>query len=68
MTTIENIFNKFNVSEYFSFNFIFPSSVKIHEVGPRDGLQNEKNILNIQNRINLIEKLVIFYFFDLFLT
>ncbi len=35
----------------------FPSSVKIVEVGPRDGLQNEPEILSAEVRIGLIERL-----------
>lgn len=36
----------------------FPSKVKIYEVGPRDGLQNEKEILPAAVKIELIERLV----------
>ena len=36
----------------------FPSSVKIVEVGPRDGLQNEAQIVPAEVKIALIEKLV----------
>lgn len=32
--------------------------IKIVEVGPRDGLQNEKEILDTQTKLNLIQKLV----------
>jgi hypothetical protein len=32
-------------------------SVKIVEVGPRDGLQNEKQILSLQDKLTLINKL-----------
>lgn len=35
----------------------FPSSVKIVEVGPRDGLQNENNIIATDIKIQLIEML-----------
>lgn len=35
-----------------------PSYVKIVEVGPRDGLQNEKNIVPTSVKIELIERLV----------
>lgn len=35
----------------------FPSSVKIVEVGPRDGLQNELETLSAEVRIGLIERL-----------
>jgi hydroxymethylglutaryl-CoA lyase len=34
-----------------------PKSVKIVEVGPRDGLQNEPNVLPTQDKIALIERL-----------
>lgn len=34
-----------------------PQSVKIVEVGPRDGLQNEKNPIAIETRVSLIERL-----------
>ncbi len=35
----------------------FPSHVKIVEVGPRDGLQNEKQLISAQDKITLINKL-----------
>ncbi|XP_026550239.1 hydroxymethylglutaryl-CoA lyase, mitochondrial-like, partial [Notechis scutatus] len=35
----------------------FPKHVKIVEVGPRDGLQNEKNIVPTQVKIDLIDML-----------
>ncbi|VDI83316.1 hydroxymethylglutaryl-CoA lyase [Mytilus galloprovincialis] len=35
----------------------FPSFVKIVEVGPRDGLQNEKAIVPAQTKIEFINKL-----------
>ncbi|GAA6205769.1 MULTISPECIES: hydroxymethylglutaryl-CoA lyase [Thalassotalea] len=35
----------------------FPQSVKIVEVGPRDGLQNEKTLITAQDKITLINKL-----------
>ncbi len=34
-----------------------PSSVEIIEVGPRDGLQNEKKTLSVELRVELIERL-----------
>ena len=36
----------------------FPKKVNLYEVGPRDGLQNEKNIIPIEIKINLINKLI----------
>ncbi|MEH6347360.1 MAG: hydroxymethylglutaryl-CoA lyase [Bermanella sp.] len=35
----------------------FPSRVEIIEVGPRDGLQNEKITLGVEQRVELIERL-----------
>ena len=35
----------------------YPDKVKIVEVGPRDGLQNEKNNITTQNKIELVERL-----------
>ncbi len=35
----------------------FPSKVEIIEVGPRDGLQNEKISLSVELRVELIERL-----------
>jgi hydroxymethylglutaryl-CoA lyase len=35
----------------------FPTQVEIIEMGPRDGLQNEKNILSADTRVELIERL-----------
>lgn len=34
-----------------------PKSVKLVEVGPRDGLQNEKNLISVEARVFLIERL-----------
>lgn len=36
---------------------LFPKHVKLVEVGPRDGLQNEKNIIATETKIELISKL-----------
>jgi hydroxymethylglutaryl-CoA lyase len=33
------------------------SAVRIVEVGPRDGLQNEKGVVSVQDRASLIEGL-----------
>ena len=33
----------------------FPSSVKIVEVGPRDGLQNEKTLIDADDKLKLID-------------
>ena len=35
----------------------YPDKVKIVEVGPRDGLQNEKKNITTQNKIELVERL-----------
>jgi len=40
-----------------SFNSFLPKQVKIVEVGPRDGLQNEKTLISADDKITLIEKL-----------
>ena len=34
-----------------------PAKVKIVEVGPRDGLQNEKQLIPVATRVELIHKL-----------
>ena len=34
-----------------------PASVKIFEVGPRDGLQNEATLLSVQDKVDLIDRL-----------
>ena len=36
----------------------FPRKVNLYEVGPRDGLQNEKEIIPIDVKVNLINKLI----------
>lgn len=38
-------------------NFKLPAFVKIVEVGPRDGLQNEKKIVSTAHKVELIERL-----------
>ena len=40
-----------------SFGSNLPKSVKIVEVGPRDGLQNEKEIIPLNVKVDLINKL-----------
>ena len=35
----------------------FPRTVRIVEVGPRDGLQNEKNPLSVETKVELINRL-----------
>ena len=35
-----------------------PKSVIVCEVGPRDGLQNEKTLLSVEQKVELIEKSV----------
>ncbi len=35
----------------------FPQEVKIVEVGPRDGLQNEKSVVSVSDKVELIERL-----------
>eukprot|EP01100_Stratorugosa_tubuloviscum_P007825 TRINITY_DN321_c2_g1_i1.p1 TRINITY_DN321_c2_g1~~TRINITY_DN321_c2_g1_i1.p1 ORF type:complete len:349 (-),score=154.13 TRINITY_DN321_c2_g1_i1:27-1073(-) len=42
----------------FNFNNSLPKKVKIVEVGPRDGLQNEPKFLPTSTKISLIERLV----------
>jgi hydroxymethylglutaryl-CoA lyase len=41
----------------FSFGSNLPKSVKVVEVGPRDGLQNEKEIIPLNVKVDLINKL-----------
>ena len=36
---------------------MYPSEVRIVEVGPRDGLQNEKGIVSVEDKVSLIEAL-----------
>ena len=36
----------------------FPSQVRIVEVGPRDGLQNEKKTISTSKKIDFINRLV----------
>ncbi len=36
----------------------FPNKVNLYEVGPRDGLQNEKDIIPTEVKINFINKLI----------
>ena len=35
-----------------------PSQVTIYEVGPRDGLQNEKTVVPVDVKVELVERLV----------
>ena len=35
----------------------YPSNVRIVEVGPRDGLQNEKIIVDVNTKVELITQL-----------
>ncbi|SHJ56530.1 hydroxymethylglutaryl-CoA lyase [Geosporobacter subterraneus DSM 17957] len=36
----------------------WPSSIQVCEVGPRDGLQNEKTLLTVEQKVELIERSV----------
>lgn len=40
-----------------NFSSLLPKSVRIVEVGPRDGLQNEKNLIPTEIKVELINKL-----------
>lgn len=42
----------------FSYSSLANKDVKIVEVGPRDGLQNEKSIVPVETRVNLVKKLI----------
>jgi hydroxymethylglutaryl-CoA lyase len=47
-----------SVRRMFSFKTSsFPSFVRIVEVGPRDGLQNEKHLVTAQTKLEFIDKL-----------
>ena len=47
----------FFTKEAAEFDVIFPKEVSIVEVGPRDGLQNEKQALSAEQKIELIQLL-----------
>jgi len=47
----------FSTSIQTEWNHSLPSKVRIVEVGPRDGLQNEKNFLPTEEKIKFIDKL-----------
>ena len=36
---------------------MFPGSIKVVEVSPRDGLQNEKTLVPVATKVNLIDQL-----------
>jgi hydroxymethylglutaryl-CoA lyase len=40
------------------FNIMYPAEVTIIEVGPRDGLQREKSLISVEEKVALIEALV----------
>ncbi|OIT34523.1 PREDICTED: hydroxymethylglutaryl-CoA lyase, mitochondrial [Nicotiana attenuata] len=50
--------NRSTVSKTFKLFDGMPKYVKIVEVGPRDGLQNEKNIVPTSVKVELVQKLV----------
>ena len=37
-----------------------PKKVRIVEVGPRDGLQNEKTIVSLEDKITFIKRSILF--------
>jgi len=47
----------FSTSIQTEWNHSLPSKVRIVEVGPRDGLQNEKNFVPTEEKIKFIDKL-----------
>lgn len=52
-TKVANVFQTYQFLKLSN----FPNKVKIVEVGPRDGLQNEKTILKTEFKVSLIESL-----------
>lgn len=47
----------YNSTNYNSTNFKMPTRVRIVEVGPRDGLQNEQQSIDTATKVELIERL-----------
>lgn len=56
MRDIEGVYNRFGVGEFYRQSSTLPTKVKIVEVGPRDGLQNEKQIVSLDVKIGLINR------------
>ena len=48
----------FPADEQHGFSFPAPGSVRIYEVAPRDGLQNEADIVSTADKLGLIERLL----------
>jgi hypothetical protein len=51
------VFSRHSVSEFFSPSRPLPHAVTLHEVGPRDGLQNER-VVATDTKLRLIELLI----------
>ena len=51
------VFSRHSVSEFFSSSRPLPHAVTLHEVGPRDGLQNER-VVATDTKLRLIELLI----------
>ncbi|CAE7435525.1 HMGCL [Symbiodinium microadriaticum] len=52
-----SLYNLFGVGAFFRSRSFLPKNVKVVEVGPRDGLQNEKQIISLEAKVELIHKL-----------
>ena len=51
------LYNLFGVGDFFQSRSLLPEKVKVVEVGPRDGLQNEKQLISVDDKLELIRKL-----------
>ena len=52
------VYEKNGVGEYYREENILPAAVTLHEVGPRDGLQNEVDIIETNTKLELIHLLI----------
>mmetsp|Transcript_25353 Transcript_25353/g.42756 ORF Transcript_25353/g.42756 Transcript_25353/m.42756 type:complete len:244 (-) Transcript_25353:410-1141(-) len=51
-------YERHGVGAFFNALLPLPSTVTVHEVGPRDGLQNEKSLISTDTKLQLIQLLV----------
>jgi hypothetical protein len=64
MKDVAAVYNDHGVGEFFRHSSL-PERVKIVEVGPRDGLQNEKEMVSLETKIGLINRyLILLYAID----
>lgn len=55
---VRRVYVSYDVEEFFVSSSKLPADITLHEVGPRDGLQNEHSIVSTEVKLRLIQSLI----------